>query len=128
MPLDGSRADEQLCADLRVRQTVAGEARNVRFLFGQVVACLLAACTHCHSRGSQLLSGALLEPLHRHRAEHLVCGAQLAARIDSAVRSSKPLAVEQVRAGKLAADASVAEMRDGLAEQGLAVDSAEQSS
>src|SRR3954447_18123987 len=88
MPLDGSGADEQLCADLRVRQTVAGKACDVGFLWGQVVAGLDAAWPHGCARGSQLLSGALHESLHRHRAEHLVCGAQLVACVDSPVRSS----------------------------------------
>ena len=50
-----------------------------------------------------------------HRRQHLVGGAQLLARVDAPVLAAQPLAVEQMGAGELHADAGTAEAFDRLA-------------
>ena len=65
--------------------------------------------------GQQLAPGALGERLDAHRVQHVVGGAQLLARVDAAALAAQPLAVEQMAAGELDADAGTAEARDRLA-------------
>src|SRR5918997_5207931 len=121
MPLDSSGTDEQLRADLRVGQAVTGEARDLGFLCREVIAGLDIALTHGRACGQQFPAGALRETLDAHRAEYLVCDVQFAARVHTAVRPSKPLSVQQVRAGKLGADPCSAQMVDGIAESALGI-------
>ena len=55
--LDGARADEQLGADLRVREPVAGEPGDLRLLGGELVARLDGALAHGLAGGQQLARG-----------------------------------------------------------------------
>ena len=64
---------------------------------------------------SQLAPGPLGERLDAHRVQHVVGGAQLLARVNAAALAAQPLAVEQMGAGELHADAGPAEVRDRLA-------------
>ena len=115
VPLDRARAEEQLGADLRVREPVGRQPRDLRLLRRQLVERLDGALAHRLAGGQQLAAGALGERLHAHLGEHLVRGAQLLAGVDAAVLAAQPLAVEQVRAGERHADAGAAEPLDRLA-------------
>ena len=108
VPLHGARAEEQPRADLRVRQPVAGQPRDLPLLRGQLVARLDPALAHLLAGGQQLATGALGERLHPHLGEHPVRRPQLRARVDAPTLAAQPLAVEQVRAGVLAAHARAA--------------------
>ena len=66
------------------------------------------------ARGQELAPGPLGERLHAHRRQHLVGGPQLPARFNAAALAAQPLAVEQVTAGELHADAGTAEAGDRL--------------
>src|SRR5690242_16571866 len=106
MPLDRAGADEQPATDLRVGQTVAGKTGNLLFLCGQLVACLVASLAHLLTRCQELSFGALRECFHSDRGEHLVSCAELLPGVDATILATQPLAVVQVRSGKLDADAS----------------------
>src|SRR5919107_964960 len=69
---DGAAADEQARADLRVREAVAGKARDLGLLRGELVAGLDRALADARARGLQLASGPLRERLHSHRGEQVV--------------------------------------------------------
>ena len=84
--LDGARADEQPRADLRVREPVAREPRDLRLLRGQLAARLDAALAGRLARGQQLARGPIRERLARPSREQLVRGAQLRARVEPAAR------------------------------------------
>src|SRR5258708_7488180 len=71
--------------------------------------------------GQQLAAGPLGERLHADRGEHLVRCAQLRPRLGPAALAAQPLAVEQVRAGKLKTNAGAAQLADRLAIPGLGV-------
>src|SRR5438105_4147271 len=113
--LDRARADEQPGADLRIREPVAGEPRDLGLLGGELVARLDGAFAGRLAGGQELAPGPLGEPLHAHRVQHLVGDAQLLARVDAAALAAQPLAVEQMRAGELHAHAGTAEACDRLA-------------
>jgi hypothetical protein len=78
--VDGARADEQLRGDLLIGGTVGREARDLRFLMGQVVTRLDRPFTHVPAGRLELEPGALGESVDSHVGEHLVCGLQLVAR------------------------------------------------
>src|SRR5580698_10668094 len=69
VPLDRARADEQLRADLRVRQAVAGQPGDLLLLRRELVARVGASLAHLLARGEQLAAGALGERLHPDRGE-----------------------------------------------------------
>src|SRR5262245_44836560 len=81
VPLDGSRAEEQLGADLRVREALRRQPCDLSLLRGQLVPRLDAALAHCLAGGQQLVAGALGEALHPHLREHLVRDAAPFARL-----------------------------------------------
>src|SRR5215472_16082623 len=112
VPLDRARADEQLGADLRVRQAIADELGDLPFLRRELVARVWAALTHLLARCHQLPAGALGERLHPDPGEHVVGRTQLIARVDAAALAAQPLPVEQMRAGKFRADFGAAEPLD----------------
>src|SRR3954447_23501993 len=85
MPLRGPRAQEELRADLRVRQPIGGEQRDLPLLRGQIVASLDGPPPYLLAGGLKLLAGALGERLHADRGEHLVRRAQLVARVEPAI-------------------------------------------
>src|SRR3954466_2384622 len=119
MPLDGAGAEEEPGRYLGVGEAVSGEPCDLRLLgcehiagFGRPSARLLAG-------GQPLAVGALGERPHRHDSEHLVSGMQLLASRSAAAGSAKPLAVEQVRAGKLRALPRTAQSLNRLVVKGL---------
>ena len=112
MVLDGARADEQPGTDLRVGQAVTGQPCHLGLLSGQRVISPAHSLADCLARGEQLAPGSFGECPGAHRLQHLVGGAQLLARIGPPVLTAQPLAVDQVRAGQLGADAGPAKVLD----------------
>src|SRR4051794_24964632 len=78
-------ADEQLRADLGVRETVPGQAGDVRLLGCEDFARVVGAPPRRLARGEELVTGALGEALGPDLAEHRVRGPELLARVDAAV-------------------------------------------
>src|SRR4051812_34171081 len=117
--LHGARADEQPDADLGVRLTVGGEARDLRLLRSQRVTGLARQPTHAPSGGEELAPGTLGEGLRADAREQLVRGAELLPRIHAPAGSPKPFAVKQTGASELAAHTRAAEPLDRLAIQRL---------
>src|SRR5688572_22404998 len=103
MPLDGAGAEEQPSRDLGVGEAVAGEPGDLRLLRCEHIAGFGGPLAHRLAGGQPLPAGALGERLHVHGSEHLVSGVQLLASSFAEAGAAKPLAVEQVRAGKLRA-------------------------
>src|SRR5262249_35143376 len=58
VPLDRARADEELRADLGVGHAVAGQARDVLLLMGELVARVVAATADLLAGGEELVAGA----------------------------------------------------------------------
>ena len=121
MPLDGARADEQLRADLRVREPVAGQPGDLCLLRRQLVARVVRPLAHGLAGGQQLATGALGEPLRPDAAEHLVGGAQLLAGVDAPVLAAQPFAVQEPGAGEVDHAAAAGEPLDRLAVERLRV-------
>src|SRR5262245_40905921 len=119
MPFDGTKADEQLSADLGVRQSLTGEARNLVLLRRELVACLVPSLAHLLARGKKLTARPLGEPFGTHRVERVIGVTQLFASVDATVLPTQPLAVVQMSAGELHADAGAGEALDGLPVQAL---------
>src|SRR6267378_6841453 len=117
--LDRARTDEQPGADFRVREAVAGEPGDLSLLSGQLVPGLDGALADFLASGQELAPGPIGERLHAHRRQHLVGGAQLLAGVYAAALAAQPLAIEQVGAGELHADAGTPEARDRLAVEAL---------
>src|SRR5262249_29476447 len=86
MPLDGMRADEQLRADLLIRQTVTGEPRDLCLLGGQLITRTDRLLAHLFSGGDQLSAGPLAERLRSHRRVHVVGTIELLAGVQTTVR------------------------------------------
>src|SRR5215208_5495431 len=101
VPLDGTGAEEQPGADLRIGKTVPREAGDLLLLRRELVARLDSALARPPARRHDLAAGALGERLHADPLEQLVGGAQLRARIRAPALPAQPLAVEQMRAGEL---------------------------
>jgi hypothetical protein len=97
VPLNRARAEEQPRADLRVRQAVARELSDLPLLRRQIIACFDGSPAGSLARRHQLATRALRERLHPHRREHVVCCAELLARVDPATLATQPLTVEQAR-------------------------------
>src|SRR4029079_19632382 len=98
MPLDGARAEEQLGADLRVGPAGDGKPRDVLLLRCELVAGVVAALGGGLAGREQLVARTLAEPVRANRAEQLVRGAQVLARVRPAGRAAQELAVEQMPA------------------------------
>jgi len=112
---DGARADEQAGADLWVRESVAGQPRDLGFLRGQLVVGLDSALAHGLARGQQLPAGSLGERLRPHRGKQVVGGAQLHARVHAPALAAQPFAVDQTPPGQLHPHAGAAQALDRLA-------------
>jgi hypothetical protein len=112
--LDRTRAEEQPGADLRIRQALAGQPRDLRLLSRQLKYGGDSALTGSFTGGLQLAAGARGERLHTHRLEHLVGGAQLIVRVRAAPLTAQPLPVQQMSADQVNADASPAKADDRL--------------
>src|SRR4051794_39287841 len=119
MPLDGAWAKEEPGRYLGVGKAVSGEPRDLRLLGCEHIAGFGRSSARLLAGGQPLAAGALGERPHLHGSEHLVGGAQLLASRSAAAGSAKPLAVEQVRAGKLRALPRAAQSLDRLVVKGL---------
>src|SRR4051812_27340194 len=117
--LDRTRADEQLSANLRVREPVTGEPRDLCFLGGQVVAGVGGSLAGMLARGLKLARGAPGERLDAHLREHLLGGAQLLACIHAPFLAAQPFAVEEVGARELRADPGASQPLDRLPVEAL---------
>jgi hypothetical protein len=106
--LDGSRADEQLCADLRVGEAVAGQPSDVCLLGCEQPALVVGAPPRRLTRRCELVTGALGEPLGPDTAELFVGSAELLARIDAPVLATQPFAVQEPGAGEVDAPGPLA--------------------
>jgi hypothetical protein len=71
MPFDRGRAEEQLRADLWVRQAIPSEPRELGFLCGEVIASLDIAFPHGRAGGQQLPEGTLRETRCTHACSGL---------------------------------------------------------
>ena len=83
VPLDRARADEQLGADLRVRQALAGEPGDLLLLRREPPARARVAFARLLACRQQLAAGAIGECLHADLVEQMVGAAQLLARVDA---------------------------------------------
>src|SRR5687767_11621417 len=86
-------ADEQLCADLRVGETISRQPGDVRLLGGEHGARVVGAPARGLTCGQELVTGALGKPLGPDVAEHLMGGSELLARVDAPVLAAQPFAV-----------------------------------
>src|SRR5580704_13221548 len=117
--LDRARADEQPGADLRVGQAVAGQPRDLGLLGRQLAGGLDGSLADGGAGGRQLAAGPAGERVDAHRIQHAVGYAQLLAGVSAAALAAQPLAVEQVSAGELRADAGTAQPFDRLPVQSV---------
>src|SRR6185437_17171855 len=109
---DGARADEKACADLGVREPVAGKPRDLRLLGGELVPGFVGALSHCFACRQQLATRARRKRLSAHRGERIPGGAELVASVNSPSVPSEPFAVEKVSTGQLERHASAREAVD----------------
>ena len=91
--------------DVRVREAVAGEPRDLDFLDGQLLAGLDPALAGALAGGQQLACGPAGECLDPHRIEHLERGAQVLAGVEAAALAPQPLAIGQLGPRELHAHA-----------------------
>ena len=103
MPFHGTRAQEELCGDLGIGVTVARQPGNLLLLSREVVARLRAPLSDSFAGSGQFAAGVVHERLHSNHDKHAVCRTKLLAGVDAVARSAQPLAVQQVRTGKLRA-------------------------
>src|SRR3954451_18234206 len=96
MPLDSARAEEEPGTDLRIRQAVASEARDLLLLRGENIARRDRPLGNLGPCREQLPPGPFGESLHPDRCELLVRGAKLDACIAPAILAAQPLPVEQM--------------------------------
>jgi hypothetical protein len=105
--LDGARADEQQSGYLRVRAPLGREPGDLRLLRGELVDRLDGTFAHRLAGGRKLALSALGERFRAHAAEHLVDRAQVLARVDAAVLTTQPLAVQKAAAAEFERRAAV---------------------
>src|SRR5258705_9371808 len=121
VPFDRPRGQEQLGADLPVGQARPGQPGDLGLLRGELVVRGDGALADGLAGGPQLAAGPVGERLHADLGGHLVRGAQLRPRVGPPALAAQPLAVDQVRAGKLKTNAGAAQLADRLAIPGLGV-------
>jgi hypothetical protein len=85
-------ADEQLCADLGVGETILGESVDLCFLWCEQDACVICAPEQSLARSQELAASAFGERLGAHATESVVCDPQLLTRIHPAARAAQPFA------------------------------------
>src|SRR5712692_3564761 len=117
--LDRARADEQLSGDLPVGVTLRDETRDLGFLRREVAERVHRAPAGTFPRRLELDACALREGLHPELGEELVCRPQLRSRVDPSAFPSEPLAVVEVRAREVDAEARRPEVLGRLAVKGL---------
>src|SRR5262249_24079374 len=113
--LDRARADEQLRADLGVRESVASQQRDLQFLGGQGVARVRGPAARGLTGRGQLAARPLRERFGPDAAEALVRGAQNLARVGATVLAPEPLAVHELTARELDGRVTAREPLDRLA-------------
>src|SRR5690349_6347497 len=101
MPLHRARAEEEPGADVRTREALPGQARDLPLLGGEHVARLNRPLAHLLPRREQLTPGPLAEALHPDRHELVVGGTELDPRVDPAMLAAQPFPVEQMRPGEV---------------------------
>ena len=101
MPFDRASAEEELRADLRIRQAVPRQRGDLLLLWSELIARDVATPSHVLSCGDQFAARTFSERLHPYRHEHVVSCMQLLARVDASAFATQPLAVEQMCAGML---------------------------
>src|SRR3954451_19469284 len=114
MPLDGPRAQEQLGTDFRVGTELRRQPGDLCLLRREVVERIDRPLAHRLAGGRQLAPSPAREPLEVHLSEQVMCGPQLLARLRPPAGPAQPLAVEEVSAGELRADAGSTEPGDGF--------------
>src|SRR5262245_60427742 len=117
--LDRSGADEQLGADLGVRETVAGEPRDLCLLGCEVVARLRTALVRGFAGCFEFATSALGEGGGPDAAEPFVCGTKLFTGVDAPFLPTKPFAVDELGAGEVNDDSTTAEPLDSLSVETL---------
>ena len=117
--LRGSRADEELGADLGVGVAIGRQPGHLRLLRGEDRARLHAAPPHRLARRLQLSAGPVRERQGPEPVEHLVGGPQVLAGVHAPLPATEPLAVEQVGPAQLHPHARSVEPLDRLAVQRL---------
>src|SRR5215207_1985550 len=116
---DGAGADEQLGADLLVRVPLLREPGHLRLLRREHVTRLGREPAHRLTRGRQLPSGTLGERLGAEPAQGVVRGAKLPAGVEPPVATTKPFAIDELRARQVRRDACASEALQRLLVQGL---------
>src|SRR5262249_36540305 len=119
VPLDGAWAEEELRADLGIRQPVPGEPGDLLLLRRELVPRVVAAPAHLLASRKKLVPGPLRESLGSHRHECLVCVPELLAGVRTAVLTAQPFAVEQLGPGEVRAEAGSPKAVDCLAIEGF---------
>ena len=108
-----------------VALALADQPGDLRFLWRELVLGLGGPRPGAFAGGQQLDAGAFGESLGAHRSEHLVRGAQLAARVAAAALAAQPFPEYQVGTGKLGLHPARLQVPDGLLVEGLSVGVAE---
>ena len=116
MPFDRSWTQEELGADLRVRETVTGEAGDLLLLRCEFVAYLRGPCMDPFACREQLDACSLGEGVHPGGGEQIVCRPELIAGLDPSSLLAEPFAVQQVSATQLGAHPRAAQMLDRRSE------------
>jgi hypothetical protein len=119
MPLDRAWAEEELRADLRVRQSFRCELCDLRLLRGQLISCFVRALAGRLAGRSELTSCALREPGNAHLAEHVVRRTQVRAGVEPTALASHPLAVQEMGTCEVRTSPRTAEALDGFGVQRL---------
>src|SRR5262249_13179011 len=101
VPLDRSRAEEQLGAYLRVRVPLARKLGDLCFLSREIATSLRGTFACLLAGGEKLSAGSLRECLHPDRGEKFVRGVQLFARVNAPAGTTQPFSVQQVRTRSL---------------------------
>src|SRR5260221_3731070 len=101
VPLDSSRAEEELRADVLIGLPARGEPRDLILLRGELATCLVIPFAYLLAGGEQLAAGAFRERGGAPADEQLIRGAELHARVPPAGLTPQPLPLDQGRAGEL---------------------------
>src|SRR3954454_20192135 len=117
MPLHGARAEEEPGTDVRIREALARQARDLPLLGGENIARRNGPLAHLLARRQQLAPGALGESLHPDRRELVVCRTKLGACVDPPIPAPQPLPVEQLSPGEVGAPPGSCQSLDRLAMQ-----------
>ena len=115
VPFDRARTQEQLGADPRVGESVAGEPGDLLLLRRELLVLRESALAWLRAGGGKLVPSALGERLHPDLGEELLSRPQPIARLTHTALATQPLAEEQVRPGKLGTQSRQAQPIDRFA-------------